>query len=175
MKPTFIIRIVFLCLSLFTCSWLGTVHAAEHEDIGTRLNDRSALAGLHEAKGLFLIDVNDPNKVAHVLRVIGLTRKGLDEQGVKPHLIVVFIGPAVAFLTQDRRGIGYMQERAVSEIQHEIDGLAHSGVGVEACGVALKGMNVSPKDLIPAVKPVGNGFISAIAYEAKGYSLVPVY
>lgn len=175
MKLTQPHRIATLALSLLACAWLGAAQAAEHEDKGPKLNDHAALAGLHEAKGLFLIDVNDPNKVAHVLRVVGLTRKGLAEQGVKPHLIVVFVGPAVAFLTKDRRGIGYMQERAVSQIQREIGGLAHAGVPVEACGIAMKGMDVSPKDLIPAVKPVGNGFISAIGYEAKGYSLVPVY
>ncbi|WP_197495779.1 DsrE family protein [Acidihalobacter yilgarnensis] len=174
MKLTMPHRIVALFLSLFACAWLGTAQAAE-QGPGSKLNDHAALAGLHEAKGLFLIDINDPNRVAHVLKVVGMTRKGLSEQGVKPHLIVVFVGPAVAFLTKDRRGIGYMQERAVSQVQHEIDGLAHEGVPVEACGIAMKGMDVSPKDLIPAVKPVGNGFISVIAYQAKGYSLVPVY
>lgn len=174
MKPTLSLRFGLLCMTLFTGLWLGVAHAQDHESMG-KLNDHAALAGLHEAKGLFLIDVNDPMKVSHVLKVIGLTRKGLATQGVKPHLIVVFIGPAVAFLTRDRRGISYMQERAVSAIQDEITHLTHDGINFEACGVALKGMDVSPKSLIPSVKPVGNGFISAIAYEAKGYSLVPVY
>jgi intracellular sulfur oxidation DsrE/DsrF family protein len=175
MKLTTSHRIIALVVSLFACAWLGTAQAAEHETKGPGLDDHAALAGLQEAKGIFLIDVNDPNKVAHVLKVVGLTRKGLEKQGVKPHLIVDFIGPAVAFLTKDRRGIGYMQERAVSALQHEIDELSHAGVGVEACGIAMRGMDVSPGDLIPSVKPVANGYISAIAYQAKGYSLVPVY
>lgn len=192
MKLTTSHRIIALVLSLFACAWLGTAQAVEHEAEGPslndhaaptgqqeakgpRLNDHAALAGLNEAKGIFLIDVNDPHKVAHVLKVVGLTRKGLEKQGVEPHLIVVFIGPAVAFLTKDRRGIGYMQERAVSMLQHEIDGLSHAGVDFEACGIAMKGMDVSPNDLIPSVKPVANGYISVIAYESKGYSLVPVY
>ncbi|AOV15696.1 hypothetical protein BJI67_00240 [Acidihalobacter aeolianus] len=168
-------RIVALVLSLLACAWLGAAQAAEHKDKGPKLNDHAALAGMHEAKALFLIDVNNPDKVMHVVKVIGITRKQLEAQGVKPHLLVVFVGPDVAFLTKDRRGIGYMDERPVATIQREIEGLAHTGVEFQACGVAMKGMDVSPRDLIPAVKPVGNGFISAIGYEAKGYSLVPVY
>ncbi|WP_455380902.1 DsrE family protein [Acidihalobacter prosperus] len=175
MKRSLPYPIIALFLSLFACAWLTSAHAAEHQGHGSKLNDDAALAGLHQAKGLFLVDINNPDRVAHLLKVIGLTQKGLKAQGVTPHLKVVFIGPAVAFLTKDRRGIGYMQEHAVSKIHREIDHLSHEGVPFEACGVALKGMNVSPNDLIPAVKPVGNGFISAIAYQAKGYSLVPVY
>ena len=49
------------------------------------------------------------------------------------------------------------------------------GVRLEACGVALKGMDLEPSDVISEVHPVGNGYISAIGYQAQGYALVPVY
>lgn len=139
------------------------------------LNDHAALAGMSSAKAIFLIDVNNPGRVGHVLRVIGMTNKGLRRQHVTPHLIVVFVGPDVAFLTRNRRGIGYMNERAVSGIQHEIAKLHKAGVTFQACGIAMKGMDVNPKTLIADVQPVGNGYISLIGFEHKGYSLVPVY
>lgn len=139
------------------------------------LNDHAALAGLAQAKAIFLVSVNDPARVDHVLKVIGLTEEGLVKQHVKPHIIVVFVGPDVAFLTRDRRGINYMQERAVSDLQRQIVRLAKAGIVFQACGVAMKGMDVKPQDLIPEVQAVGNGYISLIGYEAKGYSLVPVY
>lgn len=138
-------------------------------------NDHAALSGLSEAKAVFLIDVNNPGHVAHVLKVVGMTEAGLREQHVKPHLIVVFVGPDVAFLTRDRRGIGYMDERAVAAVQKEIGALRKSGVLVEACNIAMKGMDLTPNMLIPDVEAVGNGYISVIGYQAKGYSLVPVY
>lgn len=138
-------------------------------------NDHAALSGLSEAKAVFLVAVNNPGRVDHVLRVIGLTEKGLREQHVKPHLIVVFVGPDVAFLTRDRRGIGYMDQRAVAGIQKEVGVLHKAGVDFQACGVAMKGMDVTPGMLIGGVQAVGNGYISAIGYQAKGYSLVPVY
>lgn len=140
----------------------------------TPLNDHDALAGLSQAKAIFLVSVNNPERVDHVLKVIGLTEEGLLKRHVKPHIIVVFVGPDVAFLTRDRRGIGYMQERAVSDLQRQIVRLSKTGIVFQACGVAMKGMDVKPQDLIPEVQAVGNGYISLIGYEAKGYSLVPV-
>lgn len=161
---------ISLALSLFCGVWLlaGSVHAAS-------LKDTAALHGLTSAKGVFMIDINNPRRVAHVLKVVEKTETGMRKQGVTPHIVVVVVGPAVAFLTKDRRGISYMDERAVAQVQGEIHKLKTMGVRTEACGVALKGMDVSPKDVIADVHPVGNGYISAIGYQAQGYELVPVY
>lgn len=159
-------------LCIFALLWANPYAQAAAEP--PALNDHAALAGLHEAKGLFLINGNNPAQVARLLGVIAKTRKGLQAQKVTPHLIVVFIGPSVAFLTRDRRGIPYTEERAVADIQKEIGHLAARGVRFQACGVALHGMDVSPRQLIGGVEAVGNGFISAIAYQEKGYALIPV-
>ncbi|MHB8255525.1 MAG: DsrE family protein [Acidiferrobacter sp.] len=139
------------------------------------LNDSAALAGLHQAKAIFLVNVRKPVAVEHLVKVIGLTRRQLLSQKVTPHFIVVFIGPDVAFLTKDRRGIPYMDERAVANIQKDIADLSAKGVQFQACGVALHGMDVKPMAVIPQVTPIGNGFISLIAYQEKGYALVPIY
>lgn len=154
---------------------LCTAAQAAPEKKAPALKDEAALAGLQSAKGLFLIAVNDPGRVAHVLDVVEKTRKGMIDQNVKPELVVVFVGPDVAFLTRDRRGISYMDQRAVSGIQGNIEKLAKSGVHFEACGIAMHGMDVKPADLIPQVTAVGNGYISAIGYQNRGYGLVPVY
>jgi intracellular sulfur oxidation DsrE/DsrF family protein len=139
------------------------------------LNDAQALQGQHEAKAIFMIDLNNPGKLAHVLKVVEETDIGLARQGATPHLIAVVIGPAVAFLTKDRRGISYMEQPAVAHIQSEVKKLVHMGIRFEACGVALKGMDIQPSDVITAVHPVGTGYISAIGYQAQGYQLVPIY
>jgi len=139
------------------------------------LNDRAALAGLHQAKAIFLVNVRKPTALEHLVKVIGLTRRQLLSQKVEPHFIVVFIGPDVAFLTKDRRGIPYTEERAVANTQKEIASLSMKGIRFQACGVALHGMDVKPVTIIPQVTPIGNGFISLIAYQEKGYALVPIY
>lgn len=143
--------------------------------IARSLNDTAALSGLHKAKAIFLVNINQPAAVDHLMQVIALTRKQFMQQHVPPHFIVVFIGPDVAFLTEDRRGISYMDERSVADLQKEIGKLSKLGVVFQACGVAMHGMDVRPNSLIPEVHPVENGFISVIAYQEKGYELVPVY
>ena len=164
------IRVVLmLCALLF----LSGAHAAPPPDSG--LKDGAALSDLKAAKGVFMLDVKDPGRMSHVLKVIEETHQGITKQGVKPELVVVIIGASVAFLTKDRRGISYTDQRSVSEIQSGIGKLKKLGIKMEVCGIALRGMDLRPDALIPEVTAVGNGFISAIGYQAQGYQLVPVY
>jgi intracellular sulfur oxidation DsrE/DsrF family protein len=161
--------------SLFACALLCFTSAWAAEPPDTGLKDTAALHGLKDAKAVFMLDVKEPGRMAHVLKVIEKTDEGLAKQKVNPETIVVVIGPSVAFLTKDRRGIPYTDERAVSEIQGTIGKLKKAGVRFEACGIAMHGMDVKPDMLIPEVTAVGDGYISAVGYQAQGYQLVPVY
>lgn len=154
---------------------LLTMTAVSAAPVAPHLKNTQALHGLHSVKAVFMLNINNARRISRVLSVVGKTAKGMREQGVKSHIVVVIIGPAVAFLTRDRRGISYMDQRAVAHVQAAIHKLKAMGIRTEACGVALKGMDINPKDVIPDVHPVGNGFISAIGYQAQGYSLVPVF
>lgn len=137
--------------------------------------DTAALRDIKVAKGVFMMDVKEPRRMAHVLKVIGETSEGMAKQGVKPELVVVVIGRSVAFLTKDRRGISYMDQRSITEIHKAVGKLKRMGIKTEVCGIALRGMDVRPDALIAEVTPVGNGYISAIGYQSQGYQLVPVY
>ena len=161
-KDRLIPGMLFLLCSL---SFLAAAQAAEPPDTG--LKDTEALRDLKVAKGVFMLDVKEPDRMAHVLKVIEDTDKSIAKQNVKPELIVVVVGRSVAFLTRD--------QRAVSEVQGMLGKLKKSGVRIEVCGIALRGMDVTPGMLIPEVTAVGDGYISAIGYQAKGYQLVPVY
>lgn len=162
-------------VSLFLCALLGLSSAFAAEPPDTGLKDTEALHGLKVAKAVYMLDVKEPGRMAHVLKVIEETNQSIAKQNVKPETIVVVIGPSVAFLTQDRRGISYMDQRAVSEVQGMLGKLKKAGARIEACGIALRGMDVKPGMLIPEVTAVGDGYISAIGYQAQGYQLVPVY
>lgn len=163
-----VIPFLLCTLLCFSSAW-----AAQPPDTG--LKDTEALHSLTNAKGVFMLDVKDPGRMGHVLKVIEETRAGIAKQNVKPELIVVVIGASVAFLTKDRRGISHTDQRAVSEVQDVIGKLKKAGMRIEACGIALRGMDVAPNAVIPEVTAVGNGYISAIGYQAQGYQLVPVY
>ncbi len=104
--------ILFLLCSL---SFQSAAQAAPPPDTG--LKDTEALRDLKVARGVFLLNVKEPGKMAHVLKVVEETGQGIAAQKVKPEMIVVVIGPSVAFLTKDRRGISYTDQRSVSEIQ----------------------------------------------------------
>ena len=160
------LRAIILAVALTALAGGGAVAAT--------LNDHAALAGLHVAKALFLVNVRKPLAAERLIRVVGLTERQLRAQKVTPRLLVVFIGPDVTFLTRNMRGIPPAQTGAVAGLQKEIEGLAHRGVRFQACGIAMHHMHVAPRALIAAVRPVQNGFISAIAYQEKGYALVPV-
>ena len=109
-KNRLIRRIGFMLCALF---FLSGAHAAPPD---TGLKDTAALRDLKVAKGVFMLDLKDPGRMAHVLKVIEETGEGMAKQNVKPELVVVVIGPSVAFLTRDRRGISYMDQRSVSEV-----------------------------------------------------------
>jgi intracellular sulfur oxidation DsrE/DsrF family protein len=162
-------------LSSLLCPLLFLAGAATASAADSGLKDTAALHDVKVAKGVFMMDVKEPGRMAHVLKVIGETSEGISKQSVKPELIVVVIGRSVAFLTKDRRGIPYTDQRSITEIHNAIGKLKTMGIRTEVCGIALRGMDVQPDALIADVTPVGNGYISAIGYQSQGYQLVPVY
>lgn len=162
-------------LSLLLCPLLFLVGVPTALAADSGLKDTEALRGAKVMKGVFMMDAKEPGRMAHVLKVIGETSEGITKQGVKSELIVVVIGRSVAFLTKDRRGIPYTDQRSVTEIHNAIARLKRMGVRTEVCGIALRGMDVRPDALIADVIPVGNGYISAIGYQSQGYQLIPVY
>jgi len=137
--------------------------------------DTKSLHGLDSVNSIFMLNIKKPGRLSHVLSVVEKTKKGMRKQGVKARIIVVIIGSSAAFLTRDRRGISYVDQRYVAAVQKGIHKLKELGIRIEVCNIALQGMDISPANILPDVDVVGNGFISAIGYQAQGYELVPVY
>ena len=82
-----IVRILFIFIISFTY-----VNANE-------INDKAALNGIKEAKSVFLIDFTNVKKTAFYLNIIEGTHKGFVSQGVKPDMVLVFIGETVKYLS----------------------------------------------------------------------------
>jgi intracellular sulfur oxidation DsrE/DsrF family protein len=163
---------LFLVVITLLAATLSPVTAIRAEDI----NDARALAGLKAAKGVFLVDIADPEKLAFYLDVIKGTHAGMVRQNVTPDLVVVFIGPSVPYLTtvpSDEIAMEY--EDTLERIGGAVADLDRLGVRQEICAVATRVFNVDDKTVLPALNVVGDGFISLIGYQAQGYALVPVY
>ncbi|MGE0257598.1 MAG: hypothetical protein AB7H71_10665 [Alphaproteobacteria bacterium] len=43
---------------------------------------------------------------------------------------------------------------------------------MEQCAVAIRLAGTNPENVLPGIKVVGNGWISLMAYQAKGYGYI---
>lgn len=139
-------------------------------------NDAAALDGVKQGKAIFLVDVDNPQKAALYLNIINDTHKSMAAQKVKPDFIVLFIGPTVRFLTTEPAAeLATKQKDALASIAASIKELNGKGVRMEICEIATGFFKVSNDKLLPELKLIGNGFISLIGYQSKGYGLVPIF
>ena len=139
-------------------------------------NDAVALKGVKQGKGIFLLDVDNPQKAALYLNIINDTHKSMAAQKVKPDFIIVFVGPTVRFLTTEPDAeLAAKQKEALASIAASIKRLKVKGVKMEICEIATGFFKVSNDKLLPELKLVSNGFISLIGYQSKGYGLVPIF
>ena len=90
-----------------------------------------------------------------------------------PSVVIVFHDAAVKFLTTERNGS--KEENATRDkIAEAIRQFEKDGVKMEVCMYAVKVFGVNPDTIMPEIEKVGNGWIAASGYQAKGYSLIAV-
>jgi intracellular sulfur oxidation DsrE/DsrF family protein len=90
-----------------------------------------------------------------------------------PSVVIVFHDAAVKFLTTERNGSS--EENATRDkIAEAIRQFEKDGVKMEVCMYAVKVFGVNPDTIMPEIEKVGNGWIAASGYQAKGYSLIAV-
>ena len=140
------------------------------------INDKAALNGIKEAKGVFLIDFTDVKTTAFYLKIIEGTHAGFIKQDVNPDLVLVFIGKTVKYLsTQQDEAFEMENEEDLNSIQNSIKNLAKLGVKLEVCAVATKVFNIDNKTIPKEMSIVADGFISLIGWQTQGYKLVPIF
>ena len=141
-----------------------------------QINDSAALNGIKEAKGVFLIDFTEVRTTAFYLKIIEGTHQGFVKQGVKPDMVLVFIGKTVKYLTTEPDEAFEMEhEESLASIQDSIAKLSELGVRMEVCAVATKVFNVKNETIPESMDIVADGFISLIGWQTQGYKLVPVF
>jgi uncharacterized protein len=152
-----------VCLAVITA---GNAFAEEYP----------ALKGLKSVKAVFGFEMGNPqNALAH-LQVIHQTFKDRNMWvgKKKPEIVVVFYGPSVKLASRNRDGFTPGDRKTLDEYAGTISAMAKDGIKFEICLIAVKMLGVEPSSILPEIKQVGNGWISVIGYEAKGYSLIPV-
>lgn len=134
-----------------------------------------AMKGVNSVKAIFdMRDGNLQTAVIH-LNLIHDTYKELVAMKKNPVFVVVFMASAVKLISSDHSGFTAEEQKSLKEIASIISRMSKAGIRVEVCVFAVKLFGVEPASILPEIERVGNGWISEIGYQARGYSLVPVY
>ena len=136
--------------------------------------DARALKGLKSIKVICDVNVGDPKLLLRRLELIDETYTQLIDAGIQPSFIVAFRGPATKYVT---KGTGYItaENHAIKkEIQGWITQFHQNGFSLEQCAIAARGQKVSYNDILAPITIVQNGYISIVAYQNKGYALLPM-
>jgi len=137
-------------------------------------DDSAALKGIKEGKIAFDIHEGNPKLLLARLNVIDETRQSLIQQGVKPSFILAFRGPATKLVQTDQDKIKPDDRELAAKVAAKIKEMSKApGVdGFEQCAVASRTQETKTELVLPEVRVVGNGFISLMAYQSKGYAYI---
>ena len=141
----------------------------------TEPTDAEALKGLTSARAVFDITTADPKKLNFYLNLIDSTAKSMHAAGVKTDFVLAFRGPATFYTSMDRKRIKMDDVMMADKISNKLQSLSTTpGMELTQCAVAAHALKVDIKTINPAVKVIGNSWVSLIAYQNKGYAIVPV-
>src|SRR5438552_5480229 len=137
-------------------------------------DDHDALQGAKEVKVAFDITAGEAKALLGRLNVIDETRRSLIEQGVTPHFILSFRGPATKLVQTDISKIKPEDRETAIKIAAKLKEMRNAkGVeNLEQCAVAVREQGTRAEDVVPSVKVVGNAWISLMAYQNRGYAYI---
>ena len=138
------------------------------------VDDKQALADLTSVKIVCDVNVGEAKLLLRRLELIDETYSQLLDAGVTPTVVVAFRGGASQYVTQGNKYVDAKDAGTKKEIQGWIDQFRQHGFRLEQCAIAAKAQKVDPADLLPAVSIVQNGYISIVAYQARGYAFLPM-
>ena len=160
-------KIIALCfVTLFLALYSPSFALAEEYD---------AMKGVNSVKVIFDMRDSNPESAVIHLNLVHDTYKNLVTMKKNPACVVVFMGGAVKLISTDTSGFKPEEQKSLKEIAGIISRMSESGIRLEVCLFAARLSGVKEDSILSEVEGVGNGWISEIGYQSKGYSLVPVY
>lgn len=147
--------------------WMTTATAGGYDD-------QESLSGLKEVKVAFDITAGDAKVLLGRLNVIDETRQSLIQQGVTPHFVLTFRGPATKLIQSDISKIKPEDREGAAKIVAKLAEMSRAkGVEkLEQCSIAVREQGTKPENVAPSVKVIGNAWISLMAYQARGYAYI---
>ena len=142
--------------------------------IAGNVNDSVALDDLKAVSIICDVNVGEPKLLLRRLELIDETYSQLLDAGVRPTIVVAFRGGASHYVTWGDKYVPAENLATKKEIQGWIHQFGQHGFRLEQCAIAAKAWKVAPTDLLPGVHLVQNGYISIVAYQSRGYALLPM-
>lgn len=136
-----------------------------------------ALEGVTSVKAIFDIRNGDPLYLLEHLQLVQKTfaDEALRKNGDSPDFALVFMDKSVLALSQDREGYAAEDKEILQKMDKLLSTMVEEGAVLEVCQEAVDYYEVELESIDQDIKRVPNGWISSIGYQAKGYSLVPMY
>jgi intracellular sulfur oxidation DsrE/DsrF family protein len=134
-----------------------------------------AMKGVNNANVIFDMRDGVPKSAVVHIKLIHDTYKQLVAMNKNPAFVVVFIGSAVKLISSDRSKFSAEEQKYLKEIAATISKMSKEGIDFEVCLAAANYFGVDPALIPSEIIQVPNGWISEIGYQARRYSLVPVY
>ena len=138
------------------------------------LNNADALKGLKSVKVVCDVNVGEPRMLLRRLELIDETYTQLIDDGLQATFVVAFRGPATPYVTRGSKYVPSEQQAIKKKIQGWIAQFHENGFSMEQCAIAARGQKVALSDILPQITVVRNGYISLVAYQNKGYALLPM-
>ncbi len=159
-------KLKFLCHAVCVAILLSAAPALSAE--------YPAMQGVESADAVFDFRIGEPDTA---LGHLNLIQSMIDDpamviKGREPRLAIVFIGPSVKLISTDTSPFGEEQKKTIAAIAEKIDAMSKSGVRFEICMTSVPAFNVDPDSILPQVDKVGNGWISLIGYQHRGYAMI---
>jgi intracellular sulfur oxidation DsrE/DsrF family protein len=145
--------------------------------VNTYADEYEALNGLDTIKVVFDVRAGNAKSAAIQLDLAHQTFKDPNIRKVTatPEFAVVIAGPATKLVSTNTEKFTAEEKVQLEQIAKTIAAMAADGIKIEICMFAAKLFGVEPATVLPEIKQIGNGWISLIGYQAKGYALVAIY
>ncbi|MBE0585287.1 MAG: DsrE family protein [Desulfofustis sp.] len=159
------VRFAVLCILLVS----GALSAG-----AAQFDNARALAGVDRVGIYFDVNIGNADLLALRMRLIEQTLDQLRSAGIETDVVIGIRGGATSFTTRDDHYVLDDEVAAKQAIQEHLRSFAARGVVIEQCEIAAVLKDIPVADFIDEVIFVGNGYVSLIGYQARGYAVVPM-
>lgn len=139
-------------------------------------SDEDALKDVEVGKVVWDVLVSRPDRLLFYLKLIDETYGDLVRQDIEPDMVFIFHGRALNLVKKEPVNFLSRDKQAHQDALALINDLrSRPGVRMEACSISARMQDIEYEGIIPEIKVVGNTYVSLIAYQSKGYSVIPVH